>query len=116
MRQEFQVAYPLAHLRPYVDESRKLLLKVQESLDLPDELWMVFEGKSQQLILNPTLQTDFLSRVEFGADDVQRIFPVPNKRRLGHRSRVRSGTASIKGVPASMVAKGVERRLTPSRG
>lgn len=108
MRQAFQLPYPLAHLRPYVDESRQLLLKVQDELDLPDELWMVFHGKSQQLVLNPTLQMDFLSRVEFEADDAQRIFPFPNKRRLVIDPRVRSGTASIEGVPASMVAKAVE--------
>lgn len=108
MRQEFQVPYPLAHLRPYVDESRQLLLKVQKELDLPDDLWMVFEGKSQQLVLNPTLRTDFLSRVEFEADDAQRIFPIPDKRRLVIDPRVRSGTAAIEGVPATLVAKSVE--------
>lgn len=108
MRQEFQVRYPLAHMQPYVDESRQLLLKVQQSLDLPDELWMVFQGSSRQLVLNPTLQTEFLSRVVFNFETAQRILPIRGEERLTIDPGVRSGTASILGVPARLLMQSVE--------
>jgi hypothetical protein len=64
LRDEFGVSYPLAHVKPFISEGRRLLLKVEESVKLPSTLSAVYEVRTGQLILDPRA-AEFLERVEF---------------------------------------------------
>jgi uncharacterized protein (DUF433 family) len=116
LRQEFGVAYPLAHLRPFVDANRRLVLALQERLDLPDELWLVFPGRAGQLRINPAIIQDFLYRVEFashadapsGSDEALRIYPMSKDAPVVIDPRVSSGAATVGGIRTAVLAERAE--------
>lgn len=68
LREQFGVPYPLAHFKPWVDTSRRLILQLQEANDVPADLRLVYEVNSGQMILNPLLREDFLARIDFAQD------------------------------------------------
>lgn len=79
LRSEFGALYPLAHFRPYVDENRSLVLRLQEEAGLRDDLWLVFQLRAGHLRINPAVVNEFLDRVEFAEGDggeVLRIHPM----------------------------------------
>jgi len=97
LRDEFGVPYPLAHFRPYVK--------------LPEDLWLVFEGRSGQYILNQAIQKDFLDHVEFdegASDEALRIFPMGKDSAVVIDPKVGSGAATIHGVRTADLAQRFE--------
>jgi uncharacterized protein (DUF433 family) len=68
LREELGLRYPLAYEKPYVGPGRQLVKRVQDEIDLPQDLWMVVAGRKNQLVLTPTM-TQFIERVEFDAAD-----------------------------------------------
>ena len=108
LRAEFGVPYPLAHFRPYIDTNRRLVVNLQKELKLPEELWLVFEGRSGQYILNQAIQKDFLDHVEFdegATDEALRIFPMGKDSAVVIDPRVGSGAATIHGVRTADLAQ-----------
>ena len=76
LREEFQVLNPLATIQPFVGPGLTLVRKVQNQLDLPEELWIVIG--SGQLVL--TKESDaFFKRVGFhgptGAAELYIVMP-----------------------------------------
>lgn len=111
LRREFDAPYPLAHFRPYVDESRRLVLRLQQETELPDDLWLVFEGADGQVRLNPAVTQDFLSRVEF--DDstegaALRIRPAGRSSAVVIDPLVSSAAATVHGVRTAVLAERAE--------
>ena len=113
LRREFSVPYPLAHFRPYIDSTRRLVLRLQEEADVPDELWLVFEGADGQLRLNPAITQDFLAQVEF--DDTAgdggaalRIYPQGRSSAVVIDPLVSSAAATVAGVRTAILAERAE--------
>lgn len=67
LRQKFQLPYPLAHARPFV-EGRELIWDAQEDANLSAEFSLVAEVKNQFVLLGPA-QTYYHQRVTW-ADDI----------------------------------------------
>lgn len=108
LRQTFQVPYPLAHFRPFIDTNRRLVLNLQERSDLPDALWLVFEGQHGQAILNPLVQEEFLDRVEFARgdeDEAVAIVPMGSGNPVRIDPRIKSGAATVSGVRTEVIVE-----------
>lgn len=112
LRQAFSVPYPLAHFRPYVDETRKLVLHLQQEAALPDDLWLVFEGADGQVRINPAITNDFLARVEFeDSGDVRaalRIYPQGKTSPVVIDPLISSASATVAGVRTAVLAERTE--------
>jgi len=111
LRTEFEIPYPLAHFRPFIDSNRRLVLSLQQQLDLPDDLWMVFEGRAGQLRINPAITHEFLDRVDFAdgpGDEALRIYPAGKDNPVVIDPRVSSGAATVLGVRTAVIAERVE--------
>lgn len=112
LRAELEVPYPLAHFRPFVDSNRRLLVNLQEQLDLPEELWLVFEGRSGQYVLNQAIEKDYLDQVEFDTgdtDEALRIFPLGKGKPVVIDPRVSSGAPTVQGVRTALLAERFEK-------
>jgi uncharacterized protein (DUF433 family) len=107
LREEFAVPYPLAHFKPFIGAGRRLLLEVQESVNLPGALSAVYEVKTGQLILDPRA-TEFLDRVEFaegGQQEAERIFPAGRESPVVMDPRVASASPSVRGIRTENLAE-----------
>lgn len=77
LREELDVAYPLATGQPFVGPGLELTLRTQQAENLPDELAIVYEIISGQLVLAP-VASQFMERVQFAEEHprwVVRIMP-----------------------------------------
>jgi uncharacterized protein (DUF433 family) len=111
LREEFGVPYPLAHFKPWVDTSRRLILELQTASDLPTELRLVFQVDNGQAILNPLLEADFLARVDFaegGEQEAQRIRPMGKKSPVVLDPRVSSAASTVRGIRTEILAEQVD--------
>jgi uncharacterized protein (DUF433 family) len=107
LREEFAVPYPLAHFKPFIGDGRRLLLEVQESVNLPDSLSAVYEVKTGQLILDPRA-TGFLDRVEFaegGQQEAERIYPAGRESPVVMDPRVASASPAVRGIRTEVLAE-----------
>lgn len=110
LRAEFDVPYPLAHFRPYIDSNRRLLLELQEEANLPQSLWVVYEVKTGQTILNPLLKDDFLARVEFsdhGDLEAERFRPHGPGTPVVLDPLISSAAATVRGIRTEVLAEQV---------
>lgn len=105
MRQEFEVQYPLAHLKPLVDTSkRQLVLSMQQEFDLEDELKLLVRLSGGQLQWAAPMMA-FLDKVEFDAEGIaERMRP------LGGASPVIDpdvafGIPQVKGIRTEAIAE-----------
>ena len=110
LRTEFDIPYPLAHFRPFIDQSRtrRLIVQLQESSDLPEELWLLYEFKSHQYMINAYLQRDFLDRIEFDAAGDQpatRLRPAGKENPVVMDPLVSSAAATVKGIRTEILAE-----------
>ncbi|MGH3565595.1 MAG: hypothetical protein ACRDRH_06100 [Pseudonocardia sp.] len=77
LREELDVRYPLATLKPYTS-GRSLALKVQKQVGLDPSLNIVVLGRDGSLQLTDTAQA-FLEKVDFddgGTQDAHRFYPL----------------------------------------
>jgi uncharacterized protein (DUF433 family) len=108
MREEFGVPYPLAHFKPCVEASRRLILALQEANDVPADLRLVYEVSSGQLILNPLLREDFLERVDLhqsGELEAQRIRPLGKGSPVVLDPLIASAAATVHGIRTEVLAE-----------
>lgn len=111
VRDTFGIPYPLAHFRPFVDSNRELLLHLQEEADVPDELWLVMRGAHGQLLMNPTVEQQHLSRVEFdpsGDGAALRVHPMGVSSPVVFDPRRSSGAATVRGVRCEVFVERVD--------
>ncbi|PWJ48450.1 Uncharacterized conserved protein, DUF433 family [Quadrisphaera granulorum] len=110
MRQQFQVRYPLAHFKPFVGKGRELVFQLQESTDVPEDLWLVFRGRSGQYRLNPLVVGDYVERIDFADTplaEAERIRPLGKDRAVVIDPRRSSGAATVRGVRTDVLAERV---------
>jgi uncharacterized protein (DUF433 family) len=106
MRQKFGVPYPLAHFKPFTS-GRRLLLEVQEQLDLPETLRMIYEVNTGQLILDPRV-VGFLERVDFsdiGEREALRIRPAGKDSPVVIDPLISSGASTVRGIRTEILAE-----------
>lgn len=65
LREEFKVPYPLAHVEPFVDGKRGMMLELQDEAGLANDLWLVTKGPHGQFVLNPLVEREYLDKVDF---------------------------------------------------
>ena len=75
LRERLGVRYPLAHAKPFVGEGRQLVQKVQNEVGLSQDLWIVVAGRTDQLVLTPTM-TEFIEKVEFSDAGFQPVIAI----------------------------------------
>jgi uncharacterized protein (DUF433 family) len=106
MRQRFGVPYPLAHFKPFAS-GRRLLLEVQEQSRLPENLRMVYEVSTGQLILDPRV-AGYLDRVDFadtGAEEAVRIRPAGKDSPVVIDPMISSGASTVRGTRTEILAE-----------
>jgi uncharacterized protein (DUF433 family) len=107
MREEFRVPYPLAHFKPFIGEGRRLLAEIQERVDMPEDLQVVYEVTSGQRILDPRV-TEFLDRVHFaetGQREALRLWPAGDESPVVMDPRFSSAAATVQGVRTEVLAE-----------
>lgn len=67
LREEFDVAHPLATSQPFVGPGLERTLRAQRAVNLPDELVIVYEIRSGRLVLTP-VASQFMERVRFAEE------------------------------------------------
>jgi uncharacterized protein (DUF433 family) len=110
LREQFGVPYPLAHFKPWVDTSRRLILQGQEANDVPADLRLVYEVSSGQMILNPLLREDFLARIDFAQDgrlEAERIRPLGKTSPVMLDPLIVSAAATVHGIRTEVLAEQV---------
>lgn len=112
LRDAYGVPYPLAHFRPWISENRHLLLDLQESTNLPDSLWAVFQGKHGQLLINPLIEVEFLDRVEFEptSGEAMTLRPLGKKNPVVLDPKISSAAANVGGIRTEILAERIEAR------
>lgn len=115
LRTEFGVRYPLATLRPYVDETRKLVYELQEQEGLEDSMRLVVEAASGHLVFSTQVR-QFERTTEFGLDEgngpsiAMRIKPLGRARAVALDPERRSGQPVVRSVPTEVLAELVRAR------
>ncbi len=107
LREEFGVPYPLAHFKPFVGPRRRFLLELQDQLQLPGHLRVVYEYPSGQVILDPRAD-DFLDRVDFADDEdmpAVRIHPAGRQSPVVMQPSRSSAAATVRGVRTENLAE-----------
>jgi uncharacterized protein (DUF433 family) len=114
LRQEYGTPYPLAHFRPYIGTGRRLLLELQKQHHLPESLRMVYEASGGQLILDRRVE-EFLDRVDFsneGIGEAERMRPAGRTSPVVMDPRIKSGTATVRGVRTEIFAELAEAGMS----
>jgi uncharacterized protein (DUF433 family) len=107
LRTEFGVPYPLAHFKPFLDTKRRFLLGVQDELNLPGSLRMVYEVGTDQIVFDPRV-VDFLEHVDFsdtGDQEAQRIHPGGRGSPVIIDPAIASGASTVKGIRTEILAE-----------
>ncbi len=107
LRHEFAVPYPLAHFTPFVDSGRRLLLEVQDRVELPEALRMVYEATTGRLVLDRRV-VDFLDRVDFataGDREALRMRPAGPDSPIVMDRAVASASATVHGVRTEVLVE-----------
>lgn len=107
MRNEFRVPYPLAHFKPFIGEGKRLVADIQERLNIPLELRIVYEVTTGQRILDPRV-VDFLDRVDFaptGEREALRLLPAGSESPVTMNPRVSSAASTVHGVRTEVLAE-----------
>ena len=107
MRQEFGIPYPLAHVKPFVGEGRRLLVEVQERTHVPDHFRVVYEAKTGQLVLDPRAAS-FLERVDFaerGVREAIRIHPAGRESPVIMSPSLASAATTVRGIRTEVLAE-----------
>jgi uncharacterized protein (DUF433 family) len=108
LRQRLRVRYPLATVRPYIDEELRIVYEVQQEVGLEESMRLVVEAGTGQYVLAPPARS-FKHTVEFeDVDDlsiVTRIRPLGLKREVVIDPDRRSGAPVVRAVPTDVLAE-----------
>lgn len=114
LRREYNVPYPLAHFKPFVDSRRRFLLEAQGEAKLPGSMRMIYEVETGQLVLDHRVQ-EFLDRVDFsetGALEAERFYPAGKQSPVVIDPRRSSGVATVHGVRTEVLAELAEAAVS----
>lgn len=115
LRESFDVPYPLAHLKPFVGPGLHLTLEAQRSAGLPEDLAIVYEIMTGQLVLAYQAR-EFLQRVDFAASGTQwaeRIHPAGPGSPVVIDPGFSFGAPTIRGIKTGAIAELVEAGELP---
>jgi uncharacterized protein (DUF433 family) len=110
LRDLFGVKYPLAHVRPYVDESRQLVYDVQQEFELEESVRLVVAADRGQLLLSDTVRR-FMKHADFadvpGYDEkiVAGFHPLGPERAVRIDPTHRFGQPVVRAVPTDVLAE-----------
>lgn len=103
LRDEFDVPYPLAHARPFIDENRELLLEIQHETDLDRRLYMVVSRGGQLKLTDET--EAYLEKVEFIGDGVARFRPAGPESPVVIDPRMSFGVPQVHGIRTEAIVE-----------
>ena len=110
LRAEFDVLYPLATCQPFIGPGRDLTLRTQRDENLPDELAIVHEIVSGQLVLTP-VASRFMERVDFIEEAPRwalRILPMGKDSPVVIDPEYSFGSPTVRGIRTEVIAELVE--------
>lgn len=108
LRRRFQVRYPLATIRPYLDEDLRVVYEVQEEVQLEDSMRLVVEAASGQYVLAPDVRR-FRRIAVF--EDIEGVNLIARLRPLGASRQVvidpvrRFGSPVVRSTPTDVLAE-----------
>lgn len=108
LRQRFQVRYPLATIRPYLDEDRRVVYEVQEEAGLEDSMRLVVEAGSGQYVLAPDVRRFRRIAVFENVDGdsiVARLCPLGENRQVVIDPVRRFGSPVVRSTPTDVLAE-----------
>lgn len=109
LRQRFQVRYPLATIRPYVDDELRVVYEVQEEVDLEDSMRLVVEASSGQYVLAPDVRRFRRMAVFEDVGDEQaivtRLHPLGENRQVTIDPVRRFGTPVVRSTPTDVLGE-----------
>jgi uncharacterized protein (DUF433 family) len=115
LRDSFGVPYPLAHFKPFVGPGLQLTLEAQQSASLPEDLTIVYEIMTGQLLLAHRAH-DFIQRVDFAPTQEQwavRMYPAGRESPVVIDPEFSFGAPSIRGIKTAALAELVEAGEPP---
>ncbi len=115
LREGFGVPYPLAHFKPFVGPGLQLTLEAQRSADLPEDLTIVYEITTGQLVLAYEAN-EFLQRVDFarsGEQWAERIYPAGRESPVVIDPGFSFGAPTIRGIRTDAIAELVDAGEPP---
>ena len=110
LRDSFGVLYPLAYFKPFVGPGLQLTLEAQQSAQLPEDLTIVYEIMTGQLVLAYHAQ-EFVERVDFALSEeqwAQRMYPAGRESPVVIDPEFSFGAPSIRGIKTFALAELVE--------
>lgn len=110
LRAEFDVLYPLATCQPFIGPGKDLTLRTQRDENLPDELAIVHEIVSGQLVLTP-VASRFMERVDFIEEPPRwalRILPMGKDSPVVIDPEYSFGSPTVRGIRTEVIAELVE--------
>ncbi|MEJ5914493.1 DUF433 domain-containing protein [Pseudokineococcus sp. 1T1Z-3] len=110
LRQTLGVRYPLATVRPYVDESRRLVHDLQEEAQLEDSMRLVVEAGGGQLVFSTQVRhversTVFATQDSSDAGIALRVAPLGRERAVALDPRFKSGQPAVRSVPTDVLTE-----------
>lgn len=110
LRVEFGVRYPLATVRPFVDESRRVVYEIQEELALEESMRLVVEATSGQYVLSAPVRefqriADFDDVDQDGEPIVARLRPLGRDRSVAIDPARRFGNPVVRSTPTAVLAE-----------
>ena len=110
LRTEFDVSYPLAACQPFIGPGMGLTLRAQRAENLPDELAILHEIVSGQLVLTP-VASRFMERVDFTEEPPHgalRILPMGKDSPVVIDPEYSFGSPTVRGIRTEVIAELVE--------
>ncbi len=109
LRQRFQVRYPLATIRPYVDDALRLVYEVQEEAHLEHSMRLVVEASSGQYVLAPDVRRfrrlAVFEDVQGEGSIVTRLHPLGENRQVVIDPVRRFGSPVVRSTPTEVLAE-----------
>lgn len=95
-------------VQAYVDANRRLMIELQKSSGRPEELWLVYEPRSRQYVVDAHLRRDFLDQVEFEEGGVQAatwLRPAGRHSPVVMDPRISSSASTVAGIRTEILAE-----------
>jgi uncharacterized protein (DUF433 family)/transposase len=110
LRQRFQVRYPLATIRPYLDEDLGAVYEVQQEVKLEESMRLVVQAASGQYVLAPDVRrfrklAVFEDLDQVGSQVVARFHPLGLDRQVVIDPVRRFGSPVVRSTPTDVLAE-----------
>lgn len=117
LRQHLGVPYPLAHFKPFVSASRRLVVQLQNKAGLPPEFSLALEVSTGQLVLSGASEA-FLASVDFSPEGNQpavRVYPAGKQSPVVIDPNLAFGAPNVRGVRTDAITELIDAGEPPER-